>query len=433
MHPSTQEGGPTASQLARVPRSRTSPQDSPSGRLGGQQAGHRDPQGRAATPGAARKEEAVAETLAGFTVAVTADRRRDELVALLRRRGARVVEAPTLRIVPLQDDAGLRAATDGCLARPLDYVVATTGVGWRGWISAAEGWGLGDALLAACRSATVVTRGPKATGAIRASGLREVWSPPSEASDELLDWLCARELAGRVVAVQEHGIPAVEFAAALRERGAEVITVPVYAWAPPEDPPAVRRLIESVVRREVHAVTFTSAPAVTALLDVAAETPYWDALIDALRTEVLPVCIGPVCARPLESLGVETVWPERGRLGALVRTVVDALGRRERRELTLHGRLVVLQGNAVLVDGDVLLLAPVPAAVLRALADRPGRVLSRADLLRRAWSSGGADEHAVEMAVGRLRSALGPYSGLVQTVTKRGYRLAVDPAPGDSG
>ncbi|MYS16232.1 uroporphyrinogen-III synthase, partial [Streptomyces sp. SID4982] len=46
-----------------------------------------------------------AAELTGFTVGVTAARRREELTALLRRRGARVVEAPALRIVPLQDDA----------------------------------------------------------------------------------------------------------------------------------------------------------------------------------------------------------------------------------------------------------------------------------------------------------------------------------------
>ena len=38
---------------------------------------------------------------------------------------------------------------------------------------------------------------------------------------------------------------------------------------------------------------------------------------------------------------------------------------------------------------------------------------------------GGTDTHAVEMAVTRLRSALGD-SKMIQTVVKRGYRLAVD-------
>ena len=59
-------------------------------------------------------------------------------------------------------------------------------------------------------------------------------------------------------------------------------------------------------------------------------------------------------------------------------------------------------------------------AVLRALAATPGRVLSRAALLRALPR--GADEHAVEMAVARLRAGLGT-AGVVQTVVKRGYRL----------
>jgi uroporphyrinogen-III synthase len=61
--------------------------------------------------------------------------------------------------------------------------------------------------------------------------------------------------------------------------------------------------------------------------------------------------------------------------------------------------------------------------VLRALADSPGRVLSRASLLRALPR--GADEHAVEMAVARLRAGLGG-TWYVQTVVKRGYRLRVD-------
>jgi uroporphyrinogen-III synthase len=62
-------------------------------------------------------------------------------------------------------------------------------------------------------------------------------------------------------------------------------------------------------------------------------------------------------------------------------------------------------------------------AVLRALADAGGRVLSRAELL--AVLPRGADEHAVEMAVTRIRAALGGPE-FVQTVVKRGYRLRLE-------
>ncbi|MFF2746374.1 transcriptional regulator [Kitasatospora sp. NPDC058048] len=85
---------------------------------------------------------------------------------------------------------------------------------------------------------------------------------------------------------------------------------------------------------------------------------------------------------------------------------------------------MALQGNAALVDGESHRLSPRGAAVLRALAERPGRVLSRAELLRAAWLEPGADEHAVEAAVGQLRAAFGSHAGLIRTVPKRGYRLA---------
>lgn len=104
------------------------------------------------------------EPLTGFTVAVTAARRREELTALLSRRGARVVEAAALRIVPTQDDEQLLAATRACVAHPPDVVVATTGIGFRGWMEAADGWGLGEPLRSCFAASELLTRGPKAKG-----------------------------------------------------------------------------------------------------------------------------------------------------------------------------------------------------------------------------------------------------------------------------
>ncbi|NDZ90011.1 uroporphyrinogen-III synthase, partial [Streptomyces sp. SID10115] len=63
-----------------------------------------------------------------------------------------------------------------------------------------------------------------------------------------------------------------------------------------------------------------------------------------------------------------------------------------------------------------------------ALARRPGWVVARAELLR-ALPGAGRDEHAVESAMARLRTALGTPK-LIQTVVKRGYRLALDPSSG---
>ncbi|GDY74549.1 hypothetical protein SAV31267_040340 [Streptomyces avermitilis] len=99
--------------------------------------------------------------LAGFTVGVTAARRADELGALLQRRGASVVHAPALRIVPLADDSELLAATKGLIEQAPDVVVATTAIGFRGWIEAADGWGLGEDLIERLRGSNCWPAGPR--------------------------------------------------------------------------------------------------------------------------------------------------------------------------------------------------------------------------------------------------------------------------------
>src|SRR6478609_1413565 len=118
--------------------------------------------------------------LAGFTVGVTAARRAEELGTLLTRRGASVLHAPALRIVPLADDSELLAATKDLVDIPPDVVLATTAIGVRGWVEAADGWGIGDELLELLRGIELLARGPKVKGAIRAAGLTEAWSPQSE-------------------------------------------------------------------------------------------------------------------------------------------------------------------------------------------------------------------------------------------------------------
>jgi uroporphyrinogen-III synthase len=87
-----------------------------------------------------------------------------------------------------------------------------------------------------------------------------------------------------------------------------------------------------------------------------------------------------------------------------------------------------MRGHDVLVDGAPVVLTTRQAAVLAALIDSGGRVLSRPELLALAWRDEPPDEHAVEMTIGRLRNALGPAASAIETVVKRGYRLAAAPA-----
>lgn len=366
--------------------------------------------------------------LAGYTVGVTAARRADELGALLERRGASVQYGPAIRIIPLADDTVLLRQTEALIDKPADFVVATTGIGFRGWIEAAEGWGLGDNLLTTLNKATVLTRGPKAKGAVRAAGLVESWSPASEASAELLEHLLEKGVTGKRIAVQLHGEPLQDFIDTLRAAGAEVVEVPVYRWTGPADPVPLNRLLDALLAGQLDAMTFTSAPAAASVLRTAEEAGRLDEVLDVLRYHVLVVCVGPITARPLARVGVPVIQPARARIGALVRELAVALPARATR-VRVCGKVLELRGQAVLVDDELRPVPPAPMAVLRALAEDPGRVLSRrvlAGVLRKhSGREDTVDVHAVETAVGRLRAALGA-SNMVTTVVKRGYCLAVE-------
>ncbi|MCZ9343805.1 uroporphyrinogen-III synthase, partial [Streptomyces sp. TRM76130] len=147
---------------------------------------------------------------------------------------------------------------------------------------------------------------------------------------EVLDRLLEEGVDGRRIAVQLHGEPLPGFVESLRAGGAEVVGVPVYRWMPPEDITPVDRLLDAAVSRGVDAVTFTSAPAAASLLSRADERGLLPELLTAFGHDVLPACVGPVTALPLQSRGVDTVQPERFRLGPLVQLLCRELPARAR-------------------------------------------------------------------------------------------------------
>jgi uroporphyrinogen-III synthase len=373
--------------------------------------------------------DAAAPPLAGYRVAVTSARRSDELCALLRRHGATVASAAAIAMVALPDDDELRRNTEALIATPPDILIATTGVGFRGWIAAADGWQLGSQLTAALSGARIVARGAKATGALRAAGLPEEWSPKTESSREVVKYLRQSGITGCRVAVQLHGAtedwdPFPEFVDELRAGGAEVVPIRTYRWNPVPAGGDFDQLIKQIAQRQFDAVSFTSAPAVAATLMRAADLGISDQLLAALRADVRAMCVGPITAQPLARLRVPTSSPQRMRLAALARHIAEELPVLRSRSLQAAGHRVEIRGSSVMVDGTLQPLSPAAMAILRALAHRPGVVVARRELLRTLPGSA-SDPHAVDTAVLRLRKALGD-SKIVATVVKRGYRLAID-------
>lgn len=361
--------------------------------------------------------------LTGFTVGVTAYRRADEQIELLERRGATVVHGPTIQTHPLVAEADLAAATRAVVDDPPDVTLLSTGIGVRAWFEAAETLGLAGDLLAALDRSVVLARGPKAHGAAVTNGLHVDWHTPNGRSAEMVARLRQVGGPGQRVAVQLDGATGAPLAKAVVEVGAIAIAVPVYEWTMPSDTAPAEALVQAVLDRRIDGLTFTARPQIENLTVIAQRMGVLGELLDACRSRLTLVCVGPVCASGLTDLGLpEPIQPERHRLGSMVLAVADAFEARARR-LDLAGTPVRIQGRAVIGTAGVVTLTDRERLLLDALADRPGRVCSKRQLLLDVWGGQETDPHVVEVAVGRLRRRLGPAGAGIDTVIRRGYRL----------
>jgi len=367
----------------------------------------------------ADRRQSPIELLTGFRVGVTSDRRSQDLISALERRGAEVLHAPALKIAPHDQDTILVAETRALIEARPEVVLITTGYGMRRWLEVADTVGLGARLTEVLEDALILARGPKSVGAIRAAGLEEEAASASDTTASLIDAVHQAGLTGRRVAIQLHGYTDEIQLARLRDLSARVWTVTPYRWVPPAAPDRLTRLIEATCARHLDAVTFTSAPGAEATVAVAREIGLLDEFVAALETDVLAVAVGPVTAGPLRDAGATVLAPDRHRLGALIRLVSEELAEHRVRRLRCGAAELELRGGAVLVDGRLITLSPNAFALLRTLAGTEG-VARRADLQR--CLPDGTDEHALDVAISRLRRSLG-VPGLVKTVVKRGYRL----------
>lgn len=262
--------------------------------------------------------------LRGQRIDLALDRRAEELAAALVRHGAAIHHAPAMSMIPHVDDPQLLARTRALIRRPPQVLIATTGVGVRGWFEAARAADLAAPLRRALAGTRVIARGPKARGAALQAGLSVDWVAADGTSAEVIAHLAREDLHGVRVAVQHHGSGADGLDAHLLEWGAEVLALTVYRWGPPRDPAAVRRSVLDAARGEVDAVLFTAAPGTENWLAAAEQAGALPGITEHARSgRLLFAAVGPLTAAPLRARDLPALMPARSRMGALVRAVVE--------------------------------------------------------------------------------------------------------------
>lgn len=267
---------------------------------------------------------ALSSVLAGRQLVLALDRRAGELAAALARHGAEIQHAPAMSMVPHVDDPLLLARTADLIERPPQLLIATTGVGMRGWFEAADAAGLAPALRLALAGTRVLARGPKARGASQQAGLSVDWVAEGGTSAEVIAHLAGHDLHGMRAAVQHHGSGADGLDEALQRAGAEVTALTVYRWGPPRDPAAVHRSVLDAAAGMVDAVLFTAAPGTENWMAAAERAGALPGIAARARSgQLLMAAVGPLTAAPLAARGIPALLPARSRMGSLVRTVLQ--------------------------------------------------------------------------------------------------------------
>ena len=262
-------------------------------------------------------------TFGNLTVAAFESRRAREMGTLIANLGGVPLLAPSVREIPLENNPAAFEFAEKLLAGKLDGVIFMTGGGARTLLEVLETRYARDEIVHALARLTVVARGPKPAKVLQEYKIPITITIPEpntwrEILEELDESPRGFTLEGSRVAVQEYGIPNEAFMHELSERGADVLRVPVYRWALPEDLGPLRHALDSIIAGTARVALFTNATQVYHLVQVAAENGSKDKLLKALQCCV--VCsVGPTCSEALVANGIAVdLEPEHPRMGALV-------------------------------------------------------------------------------------------------------------------
>jgi len=247
------------------------------------------------------------------------------MASLIRRQGGEPTIAPSMRESPLERHEPVFEFWKRLTGGEIDLVILMTGVGTQAMFDILTTRVPREDVIAGMNRHPICIRGPKPAVVLRNWTIRiDHRAPEPNTWREVLTVLEADNVSlnGKTVAVQEYGKPSSELYSALRDRGATVVTVPVYRWELPEDLEPLRSAIRRGVAGEFDAILFTSAQQAHHVLQVAEELGLRDQWLAAANRSVIG-SIGPTATETLVELGLKPdIEPEHPKMGPLVSEVM---------------------------------------------------------------------------------------------------------------
>lgn len=261
--------------------------------------------------------------LQGLNVVVLESRHGKTMGELVAVQGGNPVLAPSMQEIPLENNTQALDFGKNLLSGEIDVMILLTGVGTRALMSVLETKFPREAILEAFGKIPVVPRGPKPIRVLNEWKIPYALTVPEPNTwkdlIETLDQNTAKvSLKGKRVAVQEYGVSNEPLLAALKERGADVRTVPVYRWALPDNIEPLKTAILLIADKKADVVMFTTSVQVDHLFQVAKSLGVEAELRRGFQSTVI-ASVGPDCSENLRNFGLEPdIEPESPKMGPLV-------------------------------------------------------------------------------------------------------------------
>jgi uroporphyrinogen-III synthase len=180
-----------------------------------------------------------------------------------------------------------------------------------------------ERLSAALRRATIVSRGPKPVGVLKALDVPiHIMIPEPNTWKEIVEAVSGRQECR--IAVQEYGRPNVEMNQALERVGANVTPVALYRWELPDDVGPLREAAHRLASHEFDGVLFTSSIQLDHLMEIAGALGLDRDVRECLTQDVVVASIGPVMTSALTAHGhPPDVIPKHPKMWALVKAASE--------------------------------------------------------------------------------------------------------------
>jgi len=243
---------------------------------------------------------------------------------LIERYGGTATIAPSMQEIPIGDNPQAIDFAEKLLAGQIDLIVFMTGVGAKALLEAVETKVPREIFLDTLRNHTCVVRGPKPAAVFREWKVPFAAQAPEPNTWHELLTVMEEDLSGKTVAVQEYGKPNLEFYAELQKRGAEVLAVPVYRWALPDDTEPLTTAIRDVIAGNFDVLMFTSAQQIHNVLDLAESLGLKDPWMQA-AADCVVASIGPTATEHLRDVGLPVdLEPSHPKMGHLVKEAAQS-------------------------------------------------------------------------------------------------------------